>query len=690
MRAAIIILLVFESFTDSYSQEVEPDPSPVIEQQLEQLAEANDSETEDDSYTQELQYYSKHPLNLNQATAGDLRDFRMLSELQVQHFIIYKELFGPLLSIYELQAIPSWDIPTIRKLLPYIIVSDAKTISQNLRERLSGGENTFMLRFSMVAPKSKGYSPDSAGTGYLGSRPQILFRHKYNYKNVLQYGIVGDKDAGEEFFRGAQKSGFDFYSFHFFARKLGVVKAVAMGDFTVNFGQGLTHWQSLAFKKNASIVFVKRNADALRPYSSSGEFNFHRGFGITLRKERWEATAFASSKKVSATIKQDSDRDPDGYVSSLLNSGYHRSASEADDRNNLKSITVGSNIKYTGSRWHVGMNWVHYSFSRPFRPSGRPYDQFTMNGKTGSNSSIDYGFTYRNLHLFGELAVDKQLNKAIVTGLIASIDRSVDLALVFRKLDIGYTALYGNAFTENNMPLNETGLYTGFSIRPAREWKIDAYADIYKFPWLLFRADAPSYGYEYLLQVAFTPNKKVAIALRLKKEAKQANATADLPMSPVVFVPRRNLRYQLSYNVSREIVIGNRVEISWYEEQTPRQQGYLTYAEVKYKPFSKPFSGNTRLQYFETDGYNARIYAYENDVLYSYSTPAFFEKGLRWYLNLRMDVSRLTHFTRLDKIEVWFKYAITHFFELDKIGSELDEIQGKNKSEFKIQLIISR
>lgn len=50
-------------------------------------------------------------------------------------------------------------------------------------------------------------------------------------------------------FKGRQKAGFDFYSVHLFARRLGIIQSLAIGDFTVNLGQGLIQWQSLAFKK---------------------------------------------------------------------------------------------------------------------------------------------------------------------------------------------------------------------------------------------------------------------------------------------------------------------------------------------------------------------------------------------------------------------------------------------------------
>jgi hypothetical protein len=140
------------------------------------------------------------------------------------------------------------------------------------------------------------------GTKYLGSPPKLFFRYRYQDKNLLQYGIVGDKDAGEQFFKGAQKYGFDFYSFHFFARKMGAVQALALGDFTVNMGQGLIQWQSLAFRKSVDILAIKRQSPVLRPYNSAGEFSFHRGAGVTLQKGKFEGTAFISYRNSAPTL----------------------------------------------------------------------------------------------------------------------------------------------------------------------------------------------------------------------------------------------------------------------------------------------------------------------------------------------------------------------------------------------------
>ncbi|HEY1021812.1 MAG TPA: hypothetical protein VGE06_05840, partial [Flavisolibacter sp.] len=50
------------------------------EQQLENLA---DEALEDDALLQQLAYYQKHPLNLNEAGADELASLRILSALQI-------------------------------------------------------------------------------------------------------------------------------------------------------------------------------------------------------------------------------------------------------------------------------------------------------------------------------------------------------------------------------------------------------------------------------------------------------------------------------------------------------------------------------------------------------------------------------------------------------------------------------
>jgi hypothetical protein len=674
----LIVLLVIFSIHPfrGWGQEI----PPTTEQQLENLTDIDQNETEDDSYLQQLEHFKRYPLNLNEADANELKELIFLTDLQIDNLLSYRNLLGKFISIYELQSIPSWDITTIKKILPYIAVGSPVSIAENIGERLKNGDRGLLLRSSMILEKSEGFHQSTPGTKYLGGRERIFLRYRYKYKNLLQYGVVADKDAGEQFLKGPQKYGFDFYSFHIFARSIGKIQALALGDFTINMGQGLIQWQSLAFKKSSEVMGVKRQSAILRPYNSSGEFYFSRGAGVTMQFGKIEATAFASIRKLSANFVVDTVNNED-FISSFLNSGYHRTKNENDDRNNLRQLSFGGNITYRQKNWHVGLNSVMYNFSFPVQKRDEPYNLFAISGKSWGNFSIDYSYTLRNLHFFGEAAADKNLNKAFVNGLLISVDPRVDFSVVQRTISKEYQAVYGNAFTENTYPTNENGLYAGISIRPFSGWRLDAYADFYKFPWLKYLVDAPSYGKDVLAQLTYTPNKQLEIYSRFRNEAKQSNQSDNATVTNfLVLIPKQSWRTQWNYKPDRTLTFRNRIELLWYDKKgVNKENGFLSFFDFIYKPLLKPYSGNIRLQYFETGGYNSRIYAYENDVFYSYSIPAFFDQGYRYYININYDLKR--------DLSIWLRWAQTIYRDKTAIGSGLDEIPGSHRSEIKLQAL---
>ncbi|HSR40417.1 MAG TPA: helix-hairpin-helix domain-containing protein, partial [Phnomibacter sp.] len=600
-----------------------------IEQQLENQAEADEAETEDDSYYQQLQLYRRNPLNVNNATEGDLQPLRFLTDFQIQKFLQYRRLMGPLLSFYELQAIPGWDVETINRIRPFVMVGPAYTLFETMNTRFSKGEHSLLMRVSQTLQKSKGFLPkDTLPPAYPGSPQRLLLRYKYTYKNLLQFGMLGEKDPGEQFFKGAQSKGFDFYSFHLFVRNLGVIKQLAIGDFTLNLGQGLLTYQSLGFRKSVDVMNIKRQTEILRPYNSPGEVNSLRGAAITLGQGPWSFTAFATRQKVSANAEVDSVYNED-YVSSILNNGYHRTSSETADRRNITQSSVGGRLHYKKGMFMAGVNAIHFSLSKPLRKDSLPYNYFTFSGNKLTAFSGEMSYTWRNLHAFGELAANPGGGMAGIAGLMANLDPRVDFSLLYRNIARNYASLYASAFTESTTPVNEKGLFTGMAIKPNRYFRIDAYADIFSFPWVRYRVNRPSKGKEFLLQLSWRPNKQTEVYTRLRSENKAINlSNTNGPFYETENVARQNWRTQVQYRVSSAITLRARAELMWYDQGGKQEeQGFLLFTDFFYKPMSKPLVFNMRLQYFETDGYNSRIYAFENDVLYSFSIPVFYDKG---------------------------------------------------------------
>ena len=366
-RIIILLFIVFSCMVPLFAQVPETPPGNV-EQQIENLTEnTEDGEIEDDSYLQQMQQYLKNPVNINTADEAELKELRILSALQIQHIITYRNLFGKFITVYELQAVPSLDLETIQRIRPFITINMGADFFNAVSERFKGGEHSVLIRATQVIERSKGFIIDSSSATnfYPGSPQKLLFRYKYLFKNLLQYGVVGEKDAGEQFFKGNQKAGFDFYSAHFFLRNIGIIKSLALGDFTVNLGQGLIQWQSLAFKKSPDVMNLKRQATVLRPYNSAGEINFHRGAGITLARANWQATVFASYKKIDANFVADTSQTQDDFISSLQTSGYHRTKSENEDKGSQRQLAIGGNLAWQFKKLHVGINTVQYQFKLP-------------------------------------------------------------------------------------------------------------------------------------------------------------------------------------------------------------------------------------------------------------------------------------------------------------------------------------
>jgi hypothetical protein len=648
------------------------DVPPITQQQLENVAENNNDDPKDDNLLQQLDYFRKHPINLNTAAVEELQSLKIITDLQINNFIRYRIIFGSLINIYELQAVPTWDISTIKKILPYVFAGSTVSIKERLLSRFHGGDQSLLFRITRVLEKPNGYDT-SLSNHYLGDRNHLLFRYRYQYKDLLYFGLTGDKDAGEQFFKGSQSKGFDFYSFHFFVRRLGIIKSFALGDYTVNLGQGLIQWQSLAFGKSSEVMSIKRQAPVLVPYRSAGEFYFNRGVAITLQRKNIEATTFASYKKISGNIVNDTIE----RFTSLLASGYYRTPSEIADKNRIALTSFGGNINYQTSSFKIGVNTVAHHFNIPFQKADEPYNLYAISGKEVFNSSIDYSYTFKNIHLFGEAAIDKNFHKAFVNGMLMSVDPKVDLSILYRNIARHYQSLFGNACTENTTPVNEKGIYSGIAIRPTQGWQLNAYADFFKFPWIKYLVNAPTRGDDYLVQLSYQPNKQFGMYVRYKNKNKPVDSSGN----GVIYYPqdqvKQNLRVHLSQQLLSSFSINSRFELLWLNHGSKRaEQGFLSYAEGDYE--WKKLSANLRLQYFETNGYNSRIYVYESDVLYSFSIPAFYDKGFRYYLSLHYEIT--------GKLQVWLKCAQTIYNNKSVIGSGLDEIGGNSRSELKIQI----
>ena len=641
-------------------------------------AEEDEAGTENDYDSQQLNFFAKHPLDINGA---GLEQLPLIDHYLINNLTTYRKLLGDIIDLHELQAVPGFSIDIIKSILPYVSIKTDKLSERNIRERITKGEHSILVRPSITPEIAQGFRSSSTQR-FIGSRTALFVRYKYEFRNLLQYGFLADKDPGERFLAGGAKP--DFVSFHLFARKIGIIKAIAIGDYTINIGQGLIHWQSLAFRKSSSVLNLKRQSEVLRPYHSAGEFNFHRGIAATISKRFSEITIFISRKNLTANIDG-------GVITSIITSGLHRTSSELNDKNSASLFSWGAALKQKIAAGHIGLNCVRHMYSLPILKRDEWYNIYALKGREWSNAGVDYSYTFRNLHLFGEFAVDKKKSYAYINGVVTSLSRSVDVAMLLRHISKSYQSVFGNAFTENSTPANEYGFYSGVSLKPHQNWKVDFYADIFSFPWLKYRLDAPSGGFAYLVQVTWKPARQAEIYSRFRYRLKPINIEdeEDERYEPGIQAIQ-NWRTHFSYQVTHTILLRSRVELSLFSHRYLRypSEGYLFYTDVVFKPIGAWLSGNLRFQAFEAENYDARIYAYENDVLFVSSTPSFYNSGVRCYMNFKAK-TKVKILSNSD-LTVNLKIATTVYNNISNIGSGPVSIRGNRVSTVKLQVFLSK
>ncbi len=669
---------------------VETQQTENIQERIEDIVENLDDEIEITEVLDNLNVYLRNPLNLNRATRLELQKFFFLNDIQIHNLLEHIRLNGPLLSIYELQTIDGYDMGTIRNLLPFVYVSrDISARQMTLSDFFEQGQSQLFIRYQQVLEEQKGYAPidpeelaENPNARYLGSPYRLYARYRYTYFNNVSIGVTAEKDPGEEFFKGSQKHGFDFYSAHFYMRNVGRIHTLALGDYHLQFGQGLNLWSGFGFGKSFDAINIKKNALGIRPYTSVDENRFMRGVAATHKINNIEITGFYSQKKRDANIIEALDTlDNDEsllYVSSLLQTGFHRTPRELETKNAIDEIIYGGNITYRQRRLSIGATAHRTLFSAQLDRRLYLYNQFDFNDSENYNIGVDYNYIVRNMNFFGEVVRSQSGGYAFLNGLIMSIDPRFSLSVLHRRYDKDYHPLYSNAFSEGSRIINEQGLFFGFMFRPQRAWTFYAYADNFKSDWLRYRVNAPSRGFDYLLQVNYRPSRQLELYARYRNRTKALNNTAEeFGIYPIHDTERQNFRFDIRFNASREFMLKNRAEYVTYTVGEERNQGFMVYQDFRYAPIKLPFVFTLRYAVFQTDNFDTRIFVYENDVLYASSFPSYYYKGRRFYALVRYRINR--------NIDFWVRYAQTYYNDRFTIGTGLEEIQGNTRSELKAQ-----
>jgi hypothetical protein len=644
---------------------------------------AEDSD-DSDLYESLLQLYA-NPLDLNAATHDELSATLILSESQLRAFFDYRGQLGPLLSLYELQAIPGFDLVTIGNLLPFVVVN-ARAVS--FRKSFKNPSQHFlMFRSGKLLEKQKGFSdPGSqATTRYQGQPFNGYLRYRNARTSVYSFGLTLEKDPGEKLWSWAPQKqifGIDFSSFHAQIMNRGKLKNLIIGDYQMQAGQGMILGAGFSLGKGSEVIrTVYRSTLGLRPYTSVMEANFLRGIAATYALNRHiDFTTFYSKTKRDASQEQVSDEPIEMVTTSLPISGYHRTPTEIEKHNILREQNIGLHLLYKlpSKKGQIGLTILHTSYNSTIQKRDLPYNRFEFSGQQNLLAGAHGDYRWQNFHFFGETAVSKSGGTGLLAGIIAGLGKKWDASILARRYSRSFHTFYGNSLSESTRPINEAGIYAGLRYMPSRRWQFSTYCDGFRFPWLKYQVDAPSKGYDFYVHTLYKPTKRFNAYVLYHEKHKQHNQPGDLPSLPLANTVRRTAMINVEYEVPLRFAVRTRFQYGNFAYKTfSNSHGLTVFQDVTWHFTKMELSG--RIAFFKTDNYDSRQYAYEKDFLYAFSIPAYYDTGTRHYLMARYNLTKNT--------KIWLRWSQTRYANLDKISSGLNEIQGNKRSEIKAQVM---
>lgn len=667
MKHSLSLLLCCLLTGTSFAQ-LTPDNTKWMEY-IEELADSDTDETSLEDLYNDLSYLTEHPFDLHSLKKENLERLPFLSEIQIENILYYLYRHSPVYSLYELRNVRELDIQTIEYLLPFITLSqkEDKPESLNARRMIRYAKQEVLFRYDQCLQEKSGYKEASEeekeehpSRYYLGESFYTSLKYNLQYKDRLQVGFVGEKDAGEPSNR------FDYYSAHLSLKNIGKLKHLLIGDYRLSFGQGLVVNTDFNLSNTSDVMNIGRKAGGIKRHYSTGEANHFRGIASLFNINTVDISVFYSQREVDASAD-------DSTIYSLKTDGYRRTPNDLLKKNQAQTRVVGGNIQWKNDFLSLGLTSLYHDFrGKKLDPDWKPYNHFYLRDTDNYTVGTHYSIRRRLFFFQGETAVSKNKALAAYHALQVYPAASIRFALRHRYFAKDYQAQYASVAGSTTVQ-NMNAWYLGCVIEPFAYWKLSASVDFIEYPWLKYLVDSPSRASYSLVNLDYFPNKKYSMSLRYTFREKWKNFAVETQASKAVLpYDQHSLRYQFQWKQNSGFYTKWQISGKLYKSsEESSSKGAMISQSCGYTKADCPLQGDFFLGYFHTNDWDSRISTYEKSILHAFSIPSFSGEGLRSGFTAKWNISSF--------LSVQMKLAWTHYMDRDVIGSGLEAIEGKDK-----------
>lgn len=562
---------------------------------------SEDGEVDYEDLKEDLYELSEHPIDINSATEQDLLRLRFLTPSQIDDILllVYK---SPLHSLQELRLLPSLKDYELRDLLPFLtIVPSSKKEKITPREELHNAHHEIITRIDARNIENSKTDPI-----YTSIRYRLSIRRQYSA------GLTIRRPEGATA-QQLQYGGFielhDIWKF----------KTIVAGNYQAHFGQGLVVSNPFHSGRSMYVLNAGSMPEGLRKYASTDNESFHGIGGTITAHKNIDITAFYSITKPNDSIRKH---------------------------------TLGTNLSFHRNKFAAGITFLEnlYSDSLRYYNDKALYRQNYFRGNRQAVIGAYARYNWGKVDFFGEVATaqNKQWGIASLVGARITPVSDIGLLLLYRYYSPTYDNTWGYAYCETSKINDENGVYLGIDIRQIKNWRFAMFGDFFYFSDFKYLIPyAPSIGYDTQTEISyFQPKWNLNFRLRAKEKGKLSTYSTRLQFN------WEDSGWRLRTRMDANMVKDTLNQLSY---------GISVYQDIQYGFASVPITLLLRAQGFDIKKWNNRIYMHEHDVLNSFSIPASYGVGGRFYVYLRYRIiPQLSLYFRVSETIYSKKWASTH------------------------------
>lgn len=378
---------------------------------------------------------NKEPVNALQ--------FGLISSEQYLALSEYIKTNGPLIHLYELQAIEQFDPATIRNLQSFVKIS---------------GRSDFRERSGFLITRVK-YRSAFQETEHPSIIEQFnsLTRIEQRLGN-WKFRISTESDPGEESFQ------FNSIGIQYQDPSL----EVTLGRFHAGWGQGLVIWNNYGSQGSKHLLGFAKPTGRTTLLSGSNEWNYFQGIALDKTIANYfKLKLLFSDAAYSASVEH-------GSITSLFKTGLFDSPQSLEKYHNHRQRVMAARIEQDFSKLNLGVSALNWRSTLPINSEQRTDQILTSYSNEFNSISTDFSLNVQNSAIFGEFSYSVESLNAVL-GAMGSFNKTLRIGLIGRKINrhrlYEFSAPYAKGYQQ------ETGLSVSLEYQLRRKEKLNLFYD---------------------------------------------------------------------------------------------------------------------------------------------------------------------------------------------------------------------